>query len=66
MRQVSVFVDNHIIDICFDFLLKKVSEDCCDSGDILVNKTKKTGGFSCFLRARVTPYSLIKDRLVTT
>ncbi|KAL0698144.1 hypothetical protein Bca4012_054266 [Brassica carinata] len=32
--------------------------------DISVNKNKKTeGGFSCFLRARVTPYSLIKDRL---
>ncbi|KAF8074338.1 hypothetical protein N665_1113s0018 [Sinapis alba] len=35
-----------------------------ESGDILVNKNKKTeAGFSCFLRARVTPYSLIKDRL---
>ncbi|CAN6826992.1 hypothetical protein Bca4012_007851 [Brassica carinata] len=35
-----------------------------DAGDISVNKKKnKEAGFSCFLRARVTPYSLIKDRL---
>ncbi|KAJ0247416.1 B3 domain-containing protein REM1 [Hirschfeldia incana] len=41
-------------------------EECDDddAGDILVNKNKKReAGFSCFLRARVTPYSLIKDRL---
>lgn len=30
----------------------------------MVNKNTKAG-FSCILRARVTPYSLIKDRLVT-
>ncbi|KAF2577965.1 hypothetical protein F2Q68_00006600 [Brassica cretica] len=36
-----------------------------DAGDISVNKKKnKEAGFSCFLRARVTPYSLIKDRLI--
>ncbi|CAH8387446.1 unnamed protein product [Eruca vesicaria subsp. sativa] len=34
-----------------------------DAGDMLVNKNKKTEADSCFLRARVTPYSLIKDRL---
>lgn len=39
-------------------------EECDDdAGDILVNKKKTEGGFSCFLRARVTPYSLVKDRL---
>lgn len=33
-----------------------------DAGNIMVNKNTKAG-FSCILRARVTPYSLIKDRL---
>ncbi|CAN6985374.1 unnamed protein product [Brassica rapa subsp. trilocularis] len=45
-----------------------VEDEDNDEGDILVEKNKKpeadsSSGYSCFLRARVTPYSLNKDRL---
>ncbi|KAF8110860.1 hypothetical protein N665_0078s0053 [Sinapis alba] len=43
-------------------------DDDDDAGDVLVEKSKKpeadsSSGYSCFIRARVTPSSLIRDRL---
>ena len=60
-----------LICFIFGFSETKVKIVVVIAGDILVEKNKKpeadtSTGDSCFLRASVTPSSLIDDRLVTT